>query len=225
MAINYLNKLFESTANSDPNTVTFGAAVPANSLVIVALIGRRTTYTLPALISVTDSQGNTYENHGVRSADKGTFLAYCRTPVSLSTSDTLTVDWNGTLSDSWISGHAFDNAAGDEYHYTGTGGPPASGFAQQVTVNVTGSDWLTFGCFYLPNNSSATITPVNSSLSRDTTTNAFGECFSRNGTTGTTHTIGGTTTTGVTWLGIAASFLYDPSGSGNKRYQPTVIGV
>jgi hypothetical protein len=86
---------------------------------------------------------------------------------------------------------------------------------------------LTFGAFYFPGTTSVTITPVNSSLSRDDTTFDDAECFSRNGTTGTTHTIGGTIPTGKVWTGTAVSFIADPSGggSGNARYQPTLVGV
>jgi hypothetical protein len=224
MAINYLAKLCESTSLTNPGVVTLTAGCAANSLVLVALAAKRSGST-PGVVSVVDSSGNTYTVvNGSSLSNSRPFIAYCRTSNTLTTSHTITVTWNGALTDAWISAHAFDNAGGTVYN-TGTAGTTST--TPQVTVDVTGSDWLSFGVFYFSSTSSVTITPVNSSLSRDDTTSNKGEAFSRNGTTGTTHTIGGTIASAAFWSGVAASFLVDPSGSGtgNKRGQPTLIGV
>jgi len=228
MAINYLNKLFESTVVADPKTIAFGVAVPANSLVIVGFTARRAAG-VPGVTSVSDSKGNTYTTYNINSATTNRIgVTYCRTSVALSTSDTFTLDWSVSSIDSmWISGHAFDNVLLPRHSQAYNGIWDGGGDNPQITVAVTGSDWLTFACF---KSDEDTITPVNSSLSRDDNDVGTGssEVFSRNGTTGTTHTIGGThAVTGRYWAGVAVSFIVDPSGSsiGNIRGQKTLIGV
>jgi hypothetical protein len=218
MAINYLGKVAESTTTGDPKTVTSTLAIPSGSLIILALSARRSGAP-PGVTSVTDTKGHVYTKSTIAGSTTLAGLAWTRTTVPMTTSDQITVDWNGTLTVSWVSIHAFDNAAGsahDTYanaHFDAT---------PQATLDVSGSDWLTFATFYFPNGA-PTVTPVNSSLSRDTGSNS--ECFSRNGTAGTTHDIGGTTASSNTHYYSAASFLFESSGSGNPRGQKTVIGV
>jgi hypothetical protein len=69
-----------------------------------------------------------------------------------------------------------------------------TGSTASVTLDVTGSDWLTFAAIMLPDDFGVTATPLNSALSRDDNGHAssspWAECFSRNGTVGSTHTIG-----------------------------------
>jgi hypothetical protein len=225
MAINYLAKLCESTSLTNPGVVTLTAGCAANSLVLVALAAKRSGAT-PGVVSVVDSSGNAYTVvNGSSLSNSRPFIAYCRTSNALTTSNTITVTWNGALTDAWISAHAFDNAGGTAHD---TSIASATSTAPQVEVDVTGSDWLSFASFHWSSETtSLTVTPVNSSLSRDDVTNNKAECFSRNGTTGSTHTIGGTTAISRLWSGVAASFLVDPSGSGtgNKRGQPTLVGV
>lgn len=224
MAIAYLNKLFESTTNSDPTTVVLTNAVPADSLILMAITAKRSGAS-PSIVSITDSQGNTWDWTRLSTSTSMVAVAWCRTPVAMSTSDTVTVDFNGALTDKWVSGHAFDNASGtptDEQVDAAS-----SSLTPQLTLAVTGSDWLTFAAFYLINVSGGyTFTPVNSSLSRDTTTLDQAECFSRNGTTGTTHTIGATLAYYATWLGAGVSFPFEgTSTSGNIRGQKTLVGI
>lgn len=224
MAINYLAQLVESTSLTNPGVVALTSGCPAGSLVVVALTCKRSG-AVGNVNSVVDSTGNVYTLvEGGWTSNGRPVIAYVRTSVALTTSHTITVTWNGALTDAWISAHAFDNAAGTAHD---TSVNQATSAAFQVVVDVTGSDWLTFGVFYCPTVSSdPVVTPVNSSLSRDETTDYFAECFSRNGTTGTTHTIGGTVSVGRAWTGVAASFLFESSGGqGNARGQKTLIGV
>jgi hypothetical protein len=223
VAINYLAKLAESTSHSDPNAVALTAGCPAGSLVLVALAAKRSG-AIPGIVSLVDSKGNSYTV--VTSASLSLSVAsvgYCRTPVAMVAGDTITVDWNGAVTDAWLSAHAFENAAATAYDTsTGTGFTTAA----QLTLDVSGSDWLTFACFYFMTDASMTVTPVNSSISRDSTTNQAAECFSRNGSGGTTHVIGGTTAASESVAGAGASFLFESSGDpGNLRGQKTLIGV
>lgn len=222
MAINYLAKLCESASMTNPCVVPLTAGCAANSMVLVAL-AKRTSGS--GGVTVVDSSGNTYTVVVGLSNNLGrAFVAYCRTPVALTTSHTLTVTWGSAGTDAWISAHAYDNVFGTAHYTVSTAGTGAS---PQAIVEVTGSDWLAFGTLYFPTQTSLTVTPVSSNLSRDDTTSSDAECFSRNGTSGTTHTVGGTIPSATQWSGAAASFLVDPSGSGsgNKRGQPTLIGV
>jgi hypothetical protein len=218
MAINYLGKVAESTTTGDPKTVTSLLAMPAGTLIILALTARRSG-SPPGVTSVTDTKGHVYTKSTIAGSIALAGLAWTRTTVPMTTSDQITVDWNGTLTVSWVSIHAFDNAAGAA---TDTDANAEFSATPSALLNVSGSDWLTFATFYFPNGA-PTVTPINSSVSRDTGSNS--ECFSRNGTVGTTHDIGGTTASSSSHYWSAASFAFQSSGSGNPRGQKTVIGV
>jgi hypothetical protein len=219
MAINYLGKVAESTTTGDPKTVTSLLTMPAGTLIICALTARRSGAP-PGVTSVTDTKGHVYTKSTIAGSICLAGLAWTRTTVPMTTSDQITVDWNGTLTVSWVSIHAFDNAAGVA---TDTDANASFDATPTSLLTVPGSDWLTFGTFYFPNGA-PTVTPVDSSVSRDTGSNS--ECFSRNGLVALgTHLIGGTTASSHTHYYSAASFAFQSSGSGNPRGQKTVIGV
>lgn len=228
MAITDQGKLFESTLTTNPKAHTLGQAVPAGSLICIALAGQRSSSGLN-IAAITDSKGGGAWDWKASIASTSSFcaVAWKRTTLAMSTSDTITVQWNGTPTKAWASAHAFTNASGTPTH-------EASNFATSstvsVTLTVTGSDWLTFGCCNLPYEFGVTMTPINSSVSQDdngaSSSGPWCEAFSRNGTTGTTHTIGATVVTSVVWRMVAVSFPFlaaptSPAGRG----QPFLIGV
>lgn len=191
MAISYIGKLFESESVADPKAHTLGAACKAGSLIAIALGGTRSGSNLD-ITSITDSKGNTWDWFTSPSTNGFCGVAWCRLAVPMGTSDTITINWNGTPTKAWVSAHNFEGAAGTPTHENSATGTSTT---WGVTLNVTGTDWLTFASMNLPNEFAVSSTPINSSLSRDSrdsgSSNApWCEAFSRNGTTGSTHTIG-----------------------------------
>lgn len=218
MAINYVGFMAETTVPANPKTFNYQATAPAGSLIVMGLSARRSSG-VPGIVSITDEVGNTFDwvAHAASVVLAG--VAWCRTPVEVNASHTITVDWNASLTAMWVSVHAFESAGDIE---TDTNAGSANDTTPQATLTVAGSDWLTFANFYFPNGP-AIVTPVNSSVSRDTWNN--GEVFSRNGTTGSTHTIGGTIAGPEVHYFAAVSFPFLSAGLGNERGQPTLIGV
>jgi len=146
----------------------------------------------------------------------------------MTTADTIAIDWNGMPTHSWVSAHGFEGAAG-----VPTAEGSNSGFSSTAskTLNVAGSDWLTFAAVNAPYENGVTMTPINSSISQDdnaaATESPWCEAFSRNGTTGTTHAIGGTFVISVQWAIVGVSFPFEAIGppAGVGRVSGGVLGI
>lgn len=218
MAISYIGKVFESASIADPRTHSVGLACKAGSLVCIAVAGKRSGAALALAGAPTDSKGNEWHYATNPSSTAFAGVLYCRLTNPLATSDTIRIDWNGTPSHMWASAHNFEGASGTPTDYGVSSGTATT---WGTTVSVTGSDWLTFGTLILPNEYAVSDTPINSSLERDnnnaTTVAPWCSCFSRNGTTGSTHTIG---SSGVSVyykvFGISFPFEAMPSGGRNN---------
>lgn len=224
MAITYIGKLFESSSTSDPRTHTVGLACKAGSLVCIAVAGKRSGASLNVAGVPTDSKGNKWHYATSPSSTAFAGVLYCRLTNPLSTSDTITIDWNGTPSMLWASAHNFEGAGGTPTDYDSSSGTSTTWGS---TVNVTGSDWLTFGTLILPNEYAVSDTPINSSIERDdnnaTTVAPWCACFSRNGTTGSTHTIGSSgASVYYKMFGISFPYLAMPAGG---RMTGSLIGI
>lgn len=206
MAINYGAKLFESENTNISVSLALDSSVKAGSLICIALAGKRSGSSLN-VSTITDTKGNAWDWKFYASTYRGVGVAWCRTPVAMTTSDRITVRWNGTPTYCWKSAHSFEGASGtpdEEATAAGTGSTAS------VTLDVTGSDWLTFATIMLPNDYGVTATPLNSSTSRDTNGHAgsspWAECFSRNGTTGSTHVAGASFTASLQYAIAGVSF-------------------
>jgi len=227
MAITDNGKLFESTSTSDPRTHTLTTSVPAGALIVLYLGGTRSGSNLD-LVGVTDSKGNVWQKKTRPSTISFCGIAWTRTGSPMVSGDTITVNWNGTPSKAWVSAHAFLGASSTSTD-TGTGSATSSTASETLTVD--GSDWLTVASVNAPYEYGVTMTPINSSISQDdngaATAAPWCEAFSRNGTTGTTHAIGGTFVVSLPWAIAAVSFpaeaISPPAGVG--RVRGGVIGV
>jgi hypothetical protein len=190
MAITYGAKLFESESTNVAVSHLLGSSVAAGSLICIALAGKRSS-SLLNVASAFDTKGNTWDWKFYGSTYRAVGVAWCRTSVAMTTSDRITIQWNGTPTYAWKSAHSFIGASGTPDEETFASG---TGSTASVTLDVTGSDWLTFAAIMLPDDFGVTATPLNSALSRDDNGHAssspWAECFSRNGTVGSTHTIG-----------------------------------
>lgn len=224
MAITDVGKLFESTSTTDPKTHTIGVALKAGSLICIALGGTRSGSNLD-ISSISDSGGNTWDWRSNPSTTAFSAVAWARINAPLGTSDTVTINWNGTPSKAWVSAHGFENASG-----TPTDESTGSGFSSTAsrTLTVTGSDWLAFGTMSLPSDFGVTVTPINSGTSQDdnnaSSAAPWCECISRNGTTGSTYAVGGSFITSLSWRMAAVSFPYEALPTGGQG-QPFLIGV
>lgn len=211
MAITYGAKLFESTATTDPNTQTVGTAVLAGRLVVLALCGMRSGTSLN-IASISDSQGNTWDWVFRPSTDRALGLAWSRLNVPLGTSDTITVDWNGTPSAVWYEAHSYSNADGtpiDEgYSVSSSDSSTAS-----HTVAVSGSDFLVCCVVMTPYDYGlGAATALNSMTERDdnnaTSVAPWCEYLDRNYTTGSTFQAGLSLGSALYWGAAAVSFPY-----------------
>ena len=218
MAIPDAGKQWENEwSGSDPIRKNFTAAVKAGSLVVVYLGGRRSAAAL-AISQITDSKGNVYQYKEVRSTTRFAAIAWTRTDQPIGTSDYIDVDLSGGPGYAWASCHVFEGAS-----ETPTDTDSASGTSSTIsrTLTVAGSDWLTVAVIMLPNEYGVTLTPLNSSISQDDNANASSspwiEAFSRNGTTGSTHTTGATAVASVVYSIVAVSFPFQalPGGRGS----------
>lgn len=218
MAIPDAGKQFEvEYVTTDPKTMSFTSAIKAGSLVVVFMGGKRSG-AAQSVTNVTDSKGNTYQVIQNPSTTQFAAIAWTRTDQPLGTSDTITVNLAGAPSYAWLSCHVFEGAS-----KTPTDTEVATGFDDVISrpLSVTGSDWLTLAVIMLPNDFGVTATPLNSSVSQDDNARASSspwiECFSRNGTTGSTHTIGASIAVDVTYTICAVSFPFQalPAGRGS----------
>lgn len=209
MAITYGAKLFESESTSRVVAHPLTAAVKAGALICIALAGKRSGAYLN-VSSIKDSKGHVWDWKMFQSEFRACGVAWCRTPVAMTTADTITVSWNGTPTYAWKSAHSFEGAAGSPTDEKSGSG---SGSTASVTLDVTGSDWLTFASLILPDEFGVTATPLNSSTSRDTnghsSSTPWCECFSRNGTSGSTHTIGASLPVSTQYGIVGVSFPYE----------------
>ena len=146
---------------------------------------------------------------------RGVWGAHTRLNAALQVGDTIRVTWNGTPTYAWKSAHAFEGAAANANDVESK---LANSAACTVTLDVVGSDWLTFGVAIAPNDYGVSTAEVNSSVSRDdnghTTSQPWAECWSRNGTSGSTHTLGANFDFALTMgmLGLAFPFEDMPAG-------------
>ena len=190
MAITDAGKLFESENTNIAVSLALGQAVKAGSLIAIYLGGQRSGANLD-VSSIADTKGNVWDWKTLASSYRMAGIAWCRTGVAMSTADRITVRWNGTPSYCWKSAHAFEGAAGTPTEEESRSGTATTA---SVTLNVTGSDWLTLASVIFPYDYGVAGTPLNSSISQDdnanTTAAPWCEGLSRNGTSGSTHTIG-----------------------------------
>ncbi len=228
MAIPYGTKLFETTTVFNPRTALVGSVIPAGTLIVLALGGTRSGSLLD-ITSVTDSAGNTWSWKVFASSISLAGVAWTRTNSTMAATASISVKWNGMPTKSWISAHTFTGASGTATDSKTNTGTSSTG---SVTLSVSGSDWLTFGVITTPYDYGVTITPINSSLSRDdnaaNTEAPWAEAFSRNGTTGSTHTLGGTFVISLPWRAAGVSFPFQSSAgppAGVTRSGSGVIGV
>jgi hypothetical protein len=206
MAITYGAKLFESEATNQSGSSILLSAVPAGGLVCIALAGKRSGSSLN-VSTITDIYGNTWDWKFYPSTYRAVGVAWCRTSVAMAIGSTIRVSWNGTPTYAWKSAHSFSGASGTPTEEATAAG---TGSSASVTLDVSGSDWLTFASIMLPDDYAVTATPLNSMTSRDdngnTTSSPWAECFSRNGTVGTTHTAGASFVASVSYAVAGVSF-------------------
>lgn len=225
MAIVDAGKLFESESLGKTVAHSLGFGIDAGTLICMALDGKRSGAGL-APASISDTKGNTWHWLMIVSSSRACGVAYCRVASAMSTADKVTVDWNGTPSYAWKSAHAFEGASGVPTEITN-----ASGFGSvaSVTLDVSGSDWLTFATIMLPDDFGVTATPLNSSISQDNNAHSsvapWAECFSRNGTTGSTHTIGASFVASLQYAIVGVSFPFLAMPTSPARAVPGLIGV
>lgn len=219
MAINYGAKLFETATVAQTIQTTLGATVKAGSLVVVAIGGKRSTYNLDVTAgNVTDSVGNTYQIATSPDTLAMVGIAWTRTIAPMTTSDWIKVKYNGTPTKTWLSAHSFENASG-----TKTDSSTATGsiVTATSTVNVSGSDWLSFAVVGLPYDHTVTgESGANSSTLRDSnavTSAPWLQAASRNGTTGSTHAPGVTYTVAIPWRVVAVSWPYEALPTGGRN--------
>ncbi len=213
MAITYGAKLFESESTAKTAEHTFGAAVKAGALICIAITGKRSGAYLN-ISSITDSKGNVWDWKIFQSQFRTCAVAWARVASAMSTSDFVTVTFTGTPTYAWKSAHSFEGASGTPIdQQTGNG----TGSTASVSLGVSGSDWLTVGVVMLPNATAGSLTPLNSSTSRDDNghsgTTPWAEFFSRNGTSGSSHVIGATLPSSQQWgcAGVSFPFLAMPA--------------
>jgi hypothetical protein len=220
MAIPDAGKQFEANwIGYDPVTAAFTAPIKAGALIVVYMGGKRSAAAL-SVSNITDSKGNTYQVRQISSTTQFAAIAWTRTTQPMGTSDWIRFDMSGGPSYAWASCHVFEGA--DD---TATDIDSATGFGDSIsrTMTVAGSDWLTVAVLMFPNDYGMTLTPLNSSISQDDNANASSspwiEAYSRNGTTGATHTIGATAIDDVTYSIVAVSFPSQalPAGRGSAR--------
>jgi hypothetical protein len=225
MAITYGAKLFESEVITRSTQHFLGSAVPAGSLICIALAGKRSGGALD-ISTIVDGKGNTWDWKTFPSTYRMAGVAWTRTGVAMTTSDSPTIIWNGTPTYAWKSAHYFTSASGTPTEEATSSG---TGSTASVTLDVTGSDWLTFSVIMLPDNSDPSATPLNSSLSRDdngnTSSSPWAECFSRNGTTGTTHTTGASFVSSVSYAVAGVSFPFAAPPTPARRSFAFIPGV
>lgn len=220
MAISYINKLFENMTPAKTVTVALGFSCKAGSTLIMAVCGEAGSSL--TVNSVTDSAGNTWEIEQQSNSGTLVALAWTRTAVALTTSDTVTVGLNQTPGNIWRSCHNFEGASVTADDIQTSWATSTDAF---VTVNVTGSDWLAVGAVIFPSDTSLTTTEVDSSLSRDTRdTPAYCEIWSRNGTVAGTTRIGATISSAKTRRVIGVSFPAQALNTA-KKYPNFLIGV
>lgn len=225
MAINYGAALFESEVTTKSTTHTLGAAVKAGALICIALAGKRSGAYL-GVSSITDSKGNVWQWEMGRSQFRACGVAWTRTSSAMSTSDTITVNWDGTPYYAWKSAHSFEGASAsyiDKDHDFQTSS------SASVSLTVSGSDWLTFSCVILPSATSGGLTGLSSSISRDDNghsgTTPWAECFSRNGTTGSSSSAGATLPSSQQWAVAAVSFPFLAMPASPVRVVASPVGI
>lgn len=225
MAITDAGKLFESEVKTKSTNHTLGLAIKEGTLICIALAGKRSGAYLN-VSSITDSAGNVWDWRMFQSQYRAAGVAWCRVASAMSTSDFVTVNWNGTPTYAWKSAHAFLNASGTPTDEDTNNGNSSTA---SVALSVTGSDWLAFGVVILPDATSGGLTILNSGISQDDNahsgTTPWAECFSRNGTTGSTYTAGATLPSSQQWGAVAVSFPYLAMPASPVRSVPGVVGI
>lgn len=224
MAISYGAKLFESYSLVRSVSSPLGAAVKEGALICIALGGKRSGAYLN-VASITDTKGNVYEWETAQSQFRACGVAWARSKAAMTTDDRITITWNGTPTYAWKSAHTFEGASASETEKDHAFG--SSGTAS-IVLDVAGSDWLTFGVVMAPYADAPSLTPLNSSTSRDdnaATSRPWIECFSRNGTSGSTHAIGASGVTGGSWAMAAVSFPFLAMPSSPARAVPGMVGI
>ena len=189
MAIDYINKSFESTSTAATKTTAMGISAKAGSL-IVLFVGGQASGTL-SLSSVSDTKGGSWQIVN-NSGSTMTAIAWKRTSVAMTTSDTITRVLNKSGGSIWMSCHVFEKAGSTAIDTQVQSGTSAAAY---LTPNVSGSDWLALSMAYWTSSTQMTTTEVDSSVNRDdsgSTGSPYAECWSKNGT-GSSVQIGATT--------------------------------
>lgn len=216
MAIDYINKSFESTSTAATKTTAMGISAKAGSL-IVLFVGGQASGTL-SLSSVSDTKGGAW-NIVNNSGSTMVAIAWKRTSVAMTPSDTITRVLNKSGGSIWMSCHVFEKAGSTLIDYVSSNATSTQAY---VTPTVTGSDWLALSIAYFPSSASMTTTDVDSSVSRDDSgaANPYSEVWSCNGTSGTSTRIGATIASSKyrRMIGITLPFQAMP-GSGGRGTQ------
>lgn len=192
MAITDAGKLFETTSLQKEHLITLGATPCKAGSVVVIFISAEASGSI-GVSSVVDSKGNTWE---IEQNPGGTMVAmvWSRLSVPLVSLNTITITLSKVPSSCWKSGHNFEGADSVPIDVQTGSGTSTQAY---TTVAVTGSDWLALGMAFFPSDAQMTTTEVDSSTSQDDSGSAepYAECWSFNGTTGTSTRIGATIAT------------------------------
>lgn len=225
MAITYGAKLFETESTAKGHTPALTSAVKAGSLICIALTGKRSGAYLN-LSSITDSRGNVWDWRIFQSQIRTCAVAWTRTSAAMSIGDGISINWNATPTYAWKSAHSFEGASGTPIDQATASG---TGTSASASVSVSGSDWLTFAAVMLADATSGGLTPLNSGLSRDDNghsgTTPWAECFSRNGTSGSSYVAGATLPASQQWAVCAVSFPFLAMPASPARAVPGLIGI
>lgn len=226
MAIPYGGQLFESTSTAGVNKIFLGSSLAAGSLIVIAAGGKRSGSAL-RLVAVTDSKGQSWGEVAYSSTYRSNAIAHCRVSSEMSTSDWVTIWWNGTPSSAWITGHYFTGASGTAHDSnTGSGGPSATASA---TVDVPSGEYLVVTAINLAYDFGVTTTPLNSMTERDVynASPQQREFLSRNTSGGSTFQGGTALSPSVYWSAVTVSFAAEalsapPAGA---RVVGGIVGI
>jgi hypothetical protein len=222
MAIPYGAQVFESTSTASLQLASLTTTVPAGSLIVVAMGGKRSGSMLD-VVGLTDSRGQSWSQKTYPSTVRCMALAWCRTSSTMTTSDWVRWRWNGTPSTCWITGHYFTNASGTAYDSAtnGSSGPTATASA---TVDVPGTEYLVLTAINLTYDYGVTTTPLNSMTERDTYTTSpqQREFLSRNTSGGATFEGGTSLSPAAYWSAVSVSFTAE--GAAAPPAGATVLG-
>lgn len=110
----------ESYAATDPKTVTLTTGVSSGDGIILLLGGFGSTSV--GVTSISDSASNTWNSSVFPSSSNMVGVAWARANRAMTTSDTITVNWSGTITRGWIAGYKFSSLSGTSTATVSTSG-------------------------------------------------------------------------------------------------------